>query len=244
MRVPETREGSGGIILGVEDERISRAVRKWYAQARVPLLLTSHRQAEMMQQVWQTYRAAVSSIENDFASLAERWGMDWHLIRKGIGIDPAIGQNKHLEYEGGTPLSSVSLSWRKRQLEWLDDQLHEIFPYHKGQVMAVWGKDSWQALADPIKRWLDRGIRIQLYLSEASAVPAGDFGLKIANDRWQAAEQADILLIIDSDDESLENDMQPLKECMRDPVVLDACAQFEPLEMKALGIRYRSIGRG
>jgi UDPglucose 6-dehydrogenase len=86
------------VILGTTDERAIELLRKLYA----PLVRTNDRclvmdpiSAELTKYAANAFLATRISFMNDMANLCERVGADVELIRRGMGMDPRIG-NKFL----------------------------------------------------------------------------------------------------------------------------------------------------
>jgi UDPglucose 6-dehydrogenase len=86
------------VILGSTDERAIELLRKLYA----PLVRTNDRclvtdpiSAELTKYAANAFLATRISFMNDMANLCERVGADVELVRRGMGMDPRIG-NKFL----------------------------------------------------------------------------------------------------------------------------------------------------
>ena len=86
------------VILGTNDQRAAELLRKLYA----PLVRTNDRclvtdpiSAELTKYAANAYLATRISFMNDMANLCERVGADVELVRRGMGMDPRIG-NKFL----------------------------------------------------------------------------------------------------------------------------------------------------
>jgi UDPglucose 6-dehydrogenase len=63
-------------------------------------------------------------------------------------------------------------------------------------------------------------------------------------DAYAVAESADALILVTEWNEFRQLDMGRIARSMRQPLVFDACNIYDPVRMKALGFRYRAIGRG
>jgi UDPglucose 6-dehydrogenase len=74
----------------------------------------------------------------------------------------------------------------------------------------------------------------------AKALPA----LKMCQDAYEAAEGADALVIATPWNEFKNLDMERILPTMNTPVLIDGRNLFEPDLMKAMGFRYRGVGRG
>jgi UDPglucose 6-dehydrogenase len=67
--------------------------------------------------------------------------------------------------------------------------------------------------------------------------------VRYAEHAYEAAEDADALLILTDWDEFAELDLKRLRGAMRHPVLIDGRNLFSPEKMAALGFRYVSVGR-
>jgi UDPglucose 6-dehydrogenase len=68
-------------------------------------------------------------------------------------------------------------------------------------------------------------------------------GLIYRSSPYQAAEQANALLIVTEWDEFVRLDLKKLKGLMANPIIVDGRNVFEPEEVRELGFEYYSIGR-
>ncbi len=97
---------------------------------------------------------------------------------------------------------------------------------------------------DLIGRLLAEGARVQAYdpeaMSKASAVlPA----VRYCRDAYEAAEQADALIIATEWPEFRKLDWTVIRDRMLRPLVLDGRNLLQPGTMKGLGFEYHSVGR-
>jgi len=63
-------------------------------------------------------------------------------------------------------------------------------------------------------------------------------------DAYQVAEGADALILVTEWNEFRQLDMACIARGMKQPLILDARNIYDPAKLKALGFRYRAIGRG
>lgn len=68
-------------------------------------------------------------------------------------------------------------------------------------------------------------------------------GVKFCKDAYDAARQADCLVVITEWNEFKELDFARIKRIMRVPIIIDARNIYEPDKLKSLGFRYIGIGR-
>jgi UDPglucose 6-dehydrogenase len=69
-------------------------------------------------------------------------------------------------------------------------------------------------------------------------------GIRLCPDPYALAEGADALVVITDWNEFKQLDLPKVRNLMRTPNLIDGRNIYEPEEMKALGFRYRGIGRG
>jgi UDPglucose 6-dehydrogenase len=69
-------------------------------------------------------------------------------------------------------------------------------------------------------------------------------GIRMCPDPYALAEGADALVVITDWNEFKQLDLPKVRNLMRTPNIIDGRNIYEPEEMKALGFRYRGIGRG
>ena len=69
-------------------------------------------------------------------------------------------------------------------------------------------------------------------------------GVSFAKDPYQLAKGIDCLVIVTEWNEFKELDLGRLKRLMRQPIVVDGRNLYDPDQMRRLGFRYASIGRG
>jgi len=99
-----------------------------------------------------------------------------------------------------------------------------------------------------IRELLKEGAMLRLYDPQAmenmkEIFPEDPPGLIYRSSPYQAADQANALLIVTEWDEFIRLDLKKLKGLMANPIILDGRNVFEPEEMRELGFEYYSIGR-
>lgn len=68
--------------------------------------------------------------------------------------------------------------------------------------------------------------------------------LRLAEDAYDLAKDADALLVVTEWDEFKHLDMKRIKEEMAQPILVDGRNIYNPEQMMALGFTYRAVGRG
>lgn len=63
-------------------------------------------------------------------------------------------------------------------------------------------------------------------------------------DAYQVAEGADAIIVVTEWNEFMQLDLERLRDSMKQPIMLDGRNIYPPAQVKALGFRYRGVGRG
>jgi len=123
----------------------------------------------------------------------------------------------------------------------------------KGRTIAVWGlsfkprtDDMREAPAVPlINGLLERGAKVRAFDPEARETAKAVFGRRIhyARHAYEALQDADALLVVTEWNEFREPDFKKIKRLMKSPIVFDGRNIYDPLQIRALGFTYSSIGR-
>ncbi|MBN1439269.1 MAG: UDP-glucose/GDP-mannose dehydrogenase family protein [Anaerolineales bacterium] len=106
--------------------------------------------------------------------------------------------------------------------------------------------DMREAPAQKIAAMLrDRGAAVRAYDPVAMDGAARVMpGVRMCADPYALAEGADALVVVTDWNEFKQLDLPKIRGLMRAPNLIDGRNIYEPEEMKALGFRYRGIGRG
>ncbi|MBL7083014.1 MAG: UDP-glucose/GDP-mannose dehydrogenase family protein [Candidatus Aminicenantes bacterium] len=99
-----------------------------------------------------------------------------------------------------------------------------------------------------IKRLLEEGASLSLYDPKAmenvkKVFPEKPSQISYAKSPYEAAEKANVLLIITEWDEFRELDLNKIKEVMANSIIVDGRNIFEPAKVRELGFEYYSFGR-
>ena len=123
----------------------------------------------------------------------------------------------------------------------------------KGKTIGIWGlsfkprtDDMREAPAVPIINGiLKRGGRVRAFDPVAKDVARKIFGSRItyARNAYDAVKDADALLLVTEWNEFREPDFAKVRTLMKQPVVFDGRNLYNPLQIRALGFTYSSIGR-
>jgi UDPglucose 6-dehydrogenase len=99
-----------------------------------------------------------------------------------------------------------------------------------------------------VKRLLDEGSYLRLYDPRAmenmkKIFPEEPPQISYVKSAYEAAKEANALLIITEWDEFKELDLKKIKAVMDNPVIIDGRNVYQPAQVRELGFEYYSIGR-
>ena len=126
----------------------------------------------------------------------------------------------------------------------------------KGRTVAVWGlafKPNTDDMREAPSRTLidlllKAGARVQAYdpvaAAEARRIYAGQTGLVLAKNAYEAAQGADALAIVTEWQEFRSPDFERLKQILKAPVIFDGRNLYDPAMVSRFGLTYHAIGRG
>src|SRR5256885_1026641 len=126
----------------------------------------------------------------------------------------------------------------------------------KGRTAAVWGL-AFKANTDDMREapsrtlidlLLNAGARVQAYdpvaAAEAQRIYAGQTGLVLAKNAYEAAQGADALAIVTEWQEVRSPDLARLTRILKTPVIFDGRNLYDPAMVSRFGFTYHAIGRG
>ncbi len=199
----------------------------------------------------------------DAKLVAEGMGLDHRIgpafLEAGIGYGgscfpkdvkalSAIAQRFDLHPALLTAVMDINRDQRMQPLEKLSEEIGDL----AGKTVGILGlsfkpntDDMREAPSVDIARVLvARGARVKAYDPAAidnakTIVP----DLEYMSDAYEVAEDADALIVVTEWNEFRQLDLDRLRRSMRQPVVIDGRNIYEPTRMRALGFRYRGIGR-
>jgi UDPglucose 6-dehydrogenase len=159
-------------------------------------------------------------------------------IAREIGVDFGILKE----------VMEVNAEQRKRFLRKIEEALWVV----KGKTVAVLGlafkphtDDIREAPSLDILHWLDKhGARIRAFDPVAEENVRKLFpDVVYCATPYEAAEKADILLVVTEWDEFRDLDLARLRETMTHPIIVDGRNIFAPERVAAAGFEYYSVGR-
>ena len=126
----------------------------------------------------------------------------------------------------------------------------------EGRTVALWGlafKPNTDDMREAPSRalidlLLNAGARVQAYdpvaAAEARRIYAGQTGLVLAKNAYEAAQGADALAIVTEWQEFRSPDFERLKQILKAPVIFDGRNLYDPAMVSRFGLTYHAIGRG
>jgi len=163
---------------------------------------------------------------------------------------------KDHEYEAEMFLQTLATNEKQKHV--LADMVNDYFKSDlRGKVFSVWGL-AFKAGTDDmressaltiIKRLIGQGARVNAHDPEAMkmAKTSEYFGTEPAieyfEDKYEALDGTDGLLIITEWKEFRTPDFAEMKKRLKHPLVFDGRLLYDPKKMKELGFEYKSIGR-
>ena len=92
---------------------------------------------------------------------------------------------------------------------------------------------------------LNQGALVKAYDPVAMNNASRDVpGMTLCRDSYDAAKDADALLILTPWNEFTHLDMRRIRNSMKQPILIDGRNMYDPDELRALGFAYRGVGRG
>ena len=147
-----------------------------------------------------------------------------------------------------TSVMEINNDRSKKVINFLESKLGDL----KGKNIALLGlafkpntDDMREAVSIKLANTLSsRGAEVIGYDPVSAKVAAGLLpNIKLAQDAYQAVEDADAVIIVTEWSEFKQLDLEKLKQAMKSPVLFDGRNIYDPAYMKKLGFSYGSIGR-
>lgn len=179
-------------------------------------------------------------------------GFGGHCLPKDLRAFIHLGEKNGLDFSFLVEVERIN----SRRIESYLRDIRNALPALQGKTIAVLGL-SFKPDTDDIReapslklipRLLEEGASLQLYDLQAMPVMRATFQenpgrLVYASSAYEAAEQADALLILTDWTDFATLDLKRLRQAMRVPVILEGRNMFEPSDMAEAGFEYYSVGR-
>jgi len=258
------------IVVGVTSREALARVRALYRGIEAPYVVTSPTGAEMIKYAANAFLATKISFINEMARICDAYGVTIDDVAEGIGLDSRIGRaflRAGLGYGGSClPKDVAALIHTARdkgveplllpavqqvnvtQPDVYADKLRDALGGLAGKHVAIWGiafkpdtndVRASQALA-LIDRLLAAGCTVRAYDPLARCTRPD---VAWAADPYQAAGNADALVVATEWEIFRHADWERVKAVMRGNVVVDGRNCLTPESLQSHGLRYVGVGR-
>ena len=256
------------VVVGVESERAKKLMSKLYK----PFLLNNFRvifmdipSAEMTKYAANSMLATRISFMNDIANLCELVGADVNMVRSGIGSDTRIGRKflyPGIGYGGSCFPKDVKAliktaeqnGYRMRVLQAVEEvnekQKSILFEKLQRHFNGLAFKPETDDMREApslilIDKLLNAGCKVRVYDPAAMTECRRRIGDSVcyATDMYDAALDADALMLVTEWKEFRLPSWAVIKKAMRTPVLLDGRNIYEKKEIEELGFTYHCIGK-
>ena len=230
------------------------------------LLVTSAQSAEIIKHASNAFLALKISFINAVANLAEAVGADSRIgprfLRAGLGYGGScfpkdvaafhwVAQQRGVDFQLLQEVRKIN----ETQKDVFFNKVLSALWTLRGKRLAALGlafkgdtDDVRESPAiDVIRRLLEAGATVTAYdpaaMERAKAVLPPSEKLRYAGDPYEAAKDADAVLILTDWKEFAEIDLVRLNQAVRFPIVVDGRNLYKPREMLDHGFTYVSVGR-
>ncbi len=258
------------IIIGTDSERAREVMRKLYAHISCQKIETDAVSAELTKYACNTFLATKISFINEVAHLSEAVGADVEAVAAGMGSDPRIGKEflkagpgwgggcfpkdvraflKLGEAHGhAMPLTNAAMAMNKLARSRIVDRLERELGSLTGKKIGVLGvafkgntDDTRESPAlDIINECLRRGAVVAVYDPQARF---GDGAVAQVDSLFEAARDAEALVIATEWEEFRTLDLDKMKQTMAGDLIMDARNLLDADAAERSGFTYLRVGR-
>ncbi|MDR5684467.1 MAG: UDP-glucose/GDP-mannose dehydrogenase family protein [Armatimonadota bacterium] len=259
------------VVVGADSADARAMVRELFEPLQAPILETTIENAQMIKYAANAFLAMRISFINEVANICERVGADVEVVAQGIGYDRRIGHDYLRPGVGfGGPCLPKDLEglirlsedagyepyFLKAVLEKNQHQRREILakvhallgPSLYDRRIAVLGLTFKPNTSDVrnstasvlVDRLVRRGAEVTSY---DPGLEAADVEGRVVRNPYEAAADADLLLLATAWPQFRELDYGRIRTTMRSPNIVDAVNLLDPASMRRLGFTYLSVGR-
>jgi UDPglucose 6-dehydrogenase len=259
------------IVVGGDNSRAVAKVVSLFEKLKAPVVATDSASAETIKYAANAFLALKVAYVNSIANLCDRVGADVTEVARGMGYDPRIGPEflrpgpgwggscfpkdvhalMRIADDHGYDFSLLRgiVEANTAQYDAVVAKISALVGGDlSGVTVGVWGL-TFKAGTDDlrnsaalkiIERLLQAGAKIQAY---DPTVEKDLPGIEVFPDVYDAADDADILVILTEWPEFAKADFNKVHSVMRAPNIVDARNVLDPSHIAALGFIYDSIGR-
>lgn len=230
VRMALFSDGEQALIGGEPDGRWVRTLCRLLAdRGRVSLVCRRREVDEAIRQL-PRYLAWKERFYLELGEVCDRERISLQTVARALGMDRRIGQAWLFpDRTDHQPLCA-----------WIEREAVRVLEETNGQRVVLWGPSSlWRQMGT---NWL-QGKEVWLVTGEDEPIPNEVVSAWTTCSSWQKALQgADLLIVGKAEGGIGELPLHELVRCMRQAVVVDACACFPMQEARSLLRGYRAIG--
>lgn len=261
------------IVIGCETEKARKIMNDLYKPLKANMLFTDIKSAEIIKHASNSFLATKISFINAIANICEMAGADVEKVAEGMGLDKRIGRSfldagigyggfcfpkdseafiriaEKLGYDFKLLKATQEINYQQRK-----NFAEKIKKFLKGKdnTIAILGLAfkpetddmRFAPSIDIINGLQSAGIRVKAY--DPVAIENAKKLLKnvtYCSSPYEAAKDADALVIITEWEEFKHLDFKKLKSLMKRALVIDGRNIYYPDQLKKEGFAYISIGR-
>ncbi len=260
------------IVIGGRNWDATGVVRALYEPLGAPILETTIEDAQMIKYAANAFLAMRVSFINEIANICERVGADIETVARGLGLDRRIG-NVYLragigfsgpclpkDLEGlihAAEDAGYEPSFLRAVMEKNEQQRRQIL----NKVSSLLGRSLYDrrigvlgltfkpgvddirnsavpVIIEHLMRW---GAVVRSY--DPIVAPGAPVPGDLVSSALEAAEGADLLLLLTAWDELASLDYGEIQRRMRTPNIVDGVNVLDPGKMRELGFTYVGVGR-
>lgn len=261
------------IVIGACESEDAYRVQEMFRGIETSYLLTDPSTAEMIKYASNAFLATKISFINEIARICEKAGADVNEVAYGMGLDTRIGgkflqaglgyggscipkdtlalisQAEDLGYDFRILKAVIEINTEQRLLA--VEKLAGILGGLQDKTVGMLGisfkpgtDDLREAPSlDIIEQILQKGGQVQAYDPMVKKLPLNNGRLKLVGSPFEAAENADAVILVTEWEEFKDLDLSKLRKVMLGDVFLDGRNFYEPEKMRSLGFNYFGIGR-
>lgn len=260
------------VVIGSESKKAIDVLLELHKPIGGKRVITDLASAELIKYASNSILATKISFSNFIAQISEVAGANAEVILESVGLDKRVSDQflrVGIGYGGACfPKDVKALAFIGKKME-LDtgllDNVEKVnFKARKrfakrivintqGKKLAIWGlsfkpdtDDIREAPSrDIIKYLLNEGYQLSVYDPQAMEHIEKIFGNKLTyhQDKIQALDGAEGLVILTEWDEFKDVDLKSVKKLLKYPIIFDGRNIYDPVIMKKLGFEYYSVGR-
>lgn len=261
------------VIIGADDKESADRLAGLYNGLNAPIVKTDIPSAMLTKYAANAFLAMKISFINAMANICEKTGGNIEKIAEGLGYDRRIGNlflkagigyggscfpkdtkalyhmAKELGYDFGLMKEVIEINKNQRKL--VMDKLKEKLGDLKGKLIAVFGL-AFKPMTDDLREapslyiiddLLKSGCSVNAYDPVVKELN-GFNGVKISDDAYQTADNADAVVVVTDHPQLKELDFTKIASKVNSKVVVDGRNILPAEILKELGFNYSSIGRG